>query len=1056
MLDSYLSESLSDSEILLDNNNKIDQLIQLKDWATTPLGIVEKWPKSLHSALNIVFSSNLPMALCWGPTLVCFYNNAYYSLLIADDSLSIGMPAKEALKGTWNIIKPVIDKILYDGKSISLPDQLISVERNGKIEDVYCTFNCSIVKDEFAKENGVLIICTDNTELVSLKIKSKKELSNTLVENNKQINFINSFRSFGENFRSTVVNDPIGLAILQGPLLEVKMANNIWLNIFGKNETEFIGKAFFDMLPELKESVEPIILNVLNTGKSFSIDEFPVTLCRGKEIYKSYFNINYQALRDDADDISGILIICTDVTSIVKVKFTLAESEKQFRNMVMQSPISMAILRGKNFIIEIANPAMLKYLLRKNEKDVLGMKLWEVFPELYLKKYDEMLTNVYLTKEVIRKNEVITFLQGNSGREKYFFDYEYSPLFEQDGTVSGIMVTATDVTKKVEARQRVETEETRLRLATESSGFATWDLDFETEKIVHSPMLAEIFGFAPSVILTYQDMYSHIHPDDMNIVASVAFEEALITSMYNCEYRIYWPDNSIRWIRTQGKIIYNDEHNPLRMIGTLLDITEKKLIEEEIARIAAIVLSSEDAIISKNREGIITTWNEAAEKMFGLSANEMIGQPLVLLTPPDYIQKDENVLKQIEKGKGAYSFETRRLKKDKSLLDVSLTISKIRDAQGNIIGMSEIARDITAQKRSEKEIAVSEAKFRLLANSMAQFIWTSDTKGSLTYFNDSVFNYANKTSEDLEKDGWLSMIHPDDRAENIIKWKRSIETGVDFTVEHRFKRSDGEYRWQLSRALPQKDNNGKIQMWVGTSTDIHEIKENEQQKDFFISMASHELKTPVTTIKGYVQILLSMYNEKGDPVLKNSLEVVNKQILTLTSLITDLLDLSKIKSGSLQLKLEHFCIDDLISEIVKEIQLTEPNSIIVFQKSATLMVLADRGRIGQVLINFLTNAIKYSPDKKEVKILVTLINNEVMITVEDYGIGIGKVDQQKIFQRFYRVSGKDEKTFPGFGIGLFIAAEIIQRHHGKIGVESNLGKGSLFYFSLPLNKNLEN
>ena len=1050
MLDSDQLGLLSNKGLSLHKKEEIDQLMYLKDWSNTSLGSYDNWSQSLHTALNIVFNSNLPMALCWGPQLLCFYNEAYYSLLIADEPLSIGMPAEEALKDTWDIIKPIINKVLQNRKSFSQPDQPISINRNGKIEKGYCTFNYSEVKNEFAKPGGVLIICTDNTELISSKIRSKKELSNNFSDNNNQINFINSFKSFGENFRSTIMKAPVGLAILQGPLLEVKMANDIWLNIFGKNETEFIGKSFFDSLPELKESVEPIIFNVLNTGKSFSIDEFPVTLCRDKEIYKSYYNINYQALRDNADDISGILIICTDVTPLVKVKFTLEESEKQFRNMVMQSPISMAILRGKKFVIEIANPAILKYL-GKNEKDILGKNLLEVFPELYLKKYDEMLTNVYITKEVTRKNEVITFLQGNSDREKYFFDYEYSPLFEQDGTVSGIMITANDVTKKVEARQRIEIEETRLRLATESSGFATWDLDFKTEEIVHSPMLAEIFGFAPSVILTYQDMYSHIHPDDMNLVASVAFEEAMITSMYNCEYRIFWPNNSIRWIRTQGKIIYSDEQNPLRMIGTLLDITEKKLIEEEIERIAAIVLSSEDAIISKNREGIITTWNNAAEKMFGFSANEMIGQPLISLTPPDFMQKDEDIIKQIEKEKGAYSFETRRLKKDNSLLDVSLTISKIKDAQGNVIGMSKIARDITAKKKIEKEMAVSEAKFRLLANSMAQFIWTSDIKGSLNYFNDSVYNYTDKTSADLEKDGWLSIVHPDDREDNIIKWKRSIATGEDFSVEHRFRRSDGEYRWQLSRALPQKDNNGKIQMWVGTSTDIHEIKENEQQKDFFISMASHELKTPVTTIKGYVQILMSMYNENGDVILKNSLEIVNKQILQLTSLITDLLDLSKIKSGSLQLNLEHFCIDNLISEIVKEMQLTEPNSAIDFDKSSASIVFADRVRIGQVLINFLTNAIKYSPLKKEVKVSVTIVNEEVIVSVKDYGIGISKINQQKIFQRFYRVSGKDEKTFPGFGIGLFIASEIIQRHHGKISVESTPGKGSVFYFSLPLN-----
>ena len=281
------------------------------------------------------------------------------------------------------------------------------------------------------------------------------------------------------------------------------------------------------------------------------------------------------------------------------------------------------------------------------------------------------------------------------------------------------------------------------------------------------------------------------------------------------------------------------------------------------------------------------------------------------------------------------------------------------------------------------------------------------------------------------------------------KWQHAVRTGEDFIFEHRFRRYDGQYRWQLSRALPQKDNHGNIQLWVGTSTDIHEMKESEQQKDFFISMASHELKTPITSVKGYVQILMSMYKDTGDEFLNKSLYTVNKQINTLTNLITDLLDLSKIKSGSLQLSQDHFHINGLINETIKEIQHTQPGCTITFTHAEDVLVFADRERIGQVIINFLTNAIKYSPNCKDVHISSSIVNNDVSVAVADTGIGISKDNQQKIFQRFYRVAGKDEKTFPGFGIGLFIASEIIQRHNGKIGVQSNPGKGSVFYFTLP-------
>ncbi len=301
----------------------------------------------------------------------------------------------------------------------------------------------------------------------------------------------------------------------------------------------------------------------------------------------------------------------------------------------------------------------------------------------------------------------------------------------------------------------------------------------------------------------------------------------------------------------------------------------------------------------------------------------------------------------------------------------------------------------------------------------------------------------------MESGGWLQIVHPDDRDASLKAWMVSIHTGTDFIFEHRFGNAEGLYRWQLSRAIPQLDEFGGTQMWVGTSTDIQDIKEQEQQKDFFISMASHELKTPITSIKGYVQILQSTYDKSDDKFLKNSLRVIDKQVINLTSLIADLLDVSKIKTGSLVLNREDFELNQLLQDTIDEISHVFPDYHISFIHESPLPVNADKGRIGQVLINFLTNAIKYSPDAKTVTVKSMLQHDYATVTVQDSGIGISKADQQKIFDRFYRVEGKNENTFPGFGIGLFIAAEIVRKHFGKIGVDSEPGKGSVFYFSIP-------
>lgn len=1044
---------LSTTHPFLSGGGEMGKLIREKDWSNSALGEPGKWPQSLRTTAGIVLSSRFPMFLFWGPQLISFYNDAFRPGLGENSKHPsiLGMPGELAWSESWYLIKPFIDRVLIDGETLSNEHQLTPVFRNKKNEEVYWTFTFSAVKDESEKPGGVLVLCSETIHKVKALKETAHNNTSTIHEAAAQQYFINGFKDNENKFRNTLMQAPVGITVLRGADFVVEMANQIYLDIIGKTEEESIGSTLFDLLPEVKEAIQPLLTMVLSTGTPYTTTEFSVPLNRLGKTQNAYFNVNFQPLKESNGTISGVIIIANEVTSLVKAKYALAESEKHFRNMVMQSPIPMTIFRGPDFVIEIANIEMFKNVWRKEEHAVLGKKLLDVFPELKNQGYPEELKRVFNTGETYKKNESVAYIQGDDGMRKFYLDYEYAPLFETDGIVSGIMVTVNDVTEKVEARQSLEIEEARLRLATEGTRLATWDLDLQTSNIIHSARLAEIFGHDSSLIITHQALRRQIHPDDLHTVVEKAFEEAIKTSIYYYEARIIWPDNSLHWIRTQGKIIYNENNEAIRMIGTLLDITESKINEQEVARLAAIVQSSSDAIISKKLDGTITSWNTAAEKMFGYSANEIIGKPIATIIPPDQMEEEIEILSQIGKGLGVYSFETRRLRKDHTEIDVSLSISPIKDNAGRIIGASKIARDITRQKQIEKQILESEEKFRLLASSMAQLIWTGDANGNLNYFNQAVNKFSGLTLEQLQNGGWLQIVHPDDREENLNKWIHSISTGEDFIFEHRFRRQDGEYRWQLSRALPQKDSKGIIQMWVGTSTDIHEIKENEQQKDFFISMASHELKTPITTTKGYIQILMSKYQDKGDAFLNSSLETVNKQIITLTSLITELLDLSKIKAGSLQLIKEQFYITGLIKEIVQDIQHTAPDCVISFTEKEDASVYADKGRIGQVIINFLTNAIKYSPNCKEITISSKVANNMVSVAVKDGGIGISKTDQLKIFQRFYRVAGKDEKTFPGFGIGLFIAAEIIQRHEGKIGVDSEPGNGSVFYFSLPLN-----
>ncbi len=228
------------------------------------------------------------------------------------------------------------------------------------------------------------------------------------------------------------------------------------------------------------------------------------------------------------------------------------------------------------------------------------------------------------------------------------------------------------------------------------------------------------------------------------------------------------------------------------------------------------------------------------------------------------------------------------------------------------------------------------------------------------------------------------------------------------------------------------------------------IEELSLQKDEFIGVASHELKTPVTSIKGYVQLLERRFRRAGDERSAELLQKMDAQLNKLTGLIEDLLDVTKIESGKLQFHYSSFDLNELIKEIAEEMQRTTTQHRIVLELAAPVTFTADRDRIGQILTNLLTNAIKYSPQADAILVRTVYKEGQVITSVQDYGIGIPREKQEHIFERFFRVEGEKQETYPGLGLGLYISAEFVKRHNGSIWVESEEGRGTTISFSLPV------
>jgi signal transduction histidine kinase len=298
--------------------------------------------------------------------------------------------------------------------------------------------------------------------------------------------------------------------------------------------------------------------------------------------------------------------------------------------------------------------------------------------------------------------------------------------------------------------------------------------------------------------------------------------------------------------------------------------------------------------------------------------------------------------------------------------------------------------------------------------------------------------------------GWQIVHDPQVLPEVLQRWERSRQNGEPFEMVFPLRGADDLYRPFLTRVVPIRDAHGTITQWFGTNTDITEQKRLEQQKDEFIGIASHELKTPVTCLKGYAQLLVRKFQQAGDAPALALLQKMDTQLNKLTSLIGDLLDVTKIESGHLQLHLSSFDLNTLIQEVVEEMQRTTVRHTIVLDLAPPVTLWADPDRIGQVLTNLLTNAIKYSPQSSTIIVKTVQQEEKILTSVQDFGIGISKEMQASLFERFFRVEGDTQSTYPGLGLGLYISAEFVRRHHGDIWAQSEQGKGTTMTFSLPL------
>jgi PAS domain S-box-containing protein len=517
-------------------------------------------------------------------------------------------------------------------------------------------------------------------------------------------------------------------------------------------------------------------------------------------------------------------------------------------------------------------------------------------------------------------------------------------------------------------------------------------------------------------------------------------------------------------------------------IGSVLvfrDVTERKRAQENQARLAAIVESSEDAIVSKTLDGTIRSWNAGAERLFGYASHEAVGQPITLIVPPERLDEERTILERLCRGERIEHFETVRLSREGRRIDISLTISPIRNAEGLVIGASKVARDITERKRAEAALreredlyrqAAAEAALAAEANAKFRVFFEQGTNFAGLLALDGTVVEANRLSLDacgFVRDevigrpfwecGWWN------RSATLMEMVRAgslqAAAGRMFRTETSYFVAAGSERMVDLILAPVKDESGRVLFVAATGTDITErrrmedsLRAADRKKDEFIALLAHELRNPLAPIRNGLQVMRLAGANAG--AADRAREMMDRQLSHMVRLIDDLLDVSRINRNKMELRRSRVLLTDVVSSAVETARPlidAEGHALTVSLPHEPVYLDADLTRLAQVFSNLLTNSTKYTERGGRIWLSAELRDGNVAVSVRDTGIGIPTESLASIFDMFAQVDRSMERSTGGLGIGLALVKGLVEMHGGTVTAASGgQGQGSAFTVTLPV------
>jgi PAS domain S-box-containing protein len=637
---------------------------------------------------------------------------------------------------------------------------------------------------------------------------------------------------------------------------------------------------------------------------------------------------------------------------------------------------------------------------------------------------------------------------------------------EAGGPVVRMVGTHFDLTERKRAEAALRESEARLRLALHFARMAAWDWYVPTGDLIWNDEHYRMMGYQPGEVKpSYQSWIDRVHPEDR-----AATEGTLRRAMdegadYIAEFRTLWPDGTVHWIEARGAFERDAAGKPVRSYGVMLDTTERKRAEaalrESQERLSLVLEAARLGTWDRDLVSEALVWSPRCLAIFGLPPDTRmtLERFLEALHPDDRERVARAGRETVEEHKD-YDVEMRTVWPDGTLHWVASRGRAYYDSSGRPVRISGASLDITARKQAEEALRESEERFRVLANTIPELVWTCTPDGRCDYLNERWVEYTGIPMADQLGDAWLERVHPDDRQPTMAAWRRSVESGAPYEVVFRIRRKDGAYRWFQTRGTALRDPGGRILKWFGTNTDIEELRRSEEalrektaqleaanrELEAFSYSVSHDLRAPLRQIGGFSRILQEEFAAALEPDALHYLFRIEQGTSRMGQLIDDLLGLSRISRRAMTLQVTG--LNSVVEEAVAGLAPECERRAVEWKIGALPFVECDPSLMKVVFQNLLSNALKFTRPRDPAVIEVgrTEREGQTVIFVRDNGVGFSMKYADKLFGVFQRLHRAED--FEGTGVGLVTVQRIIQRHGGRIWAEAELDQGATFYFTL--------